>query len=608
MAGPMGHGPHAGNQKAKDFKGTLVRLSKYLKPYRVGLVVVAIAAITSVIFSIISPKIMAKITDELIRPILELVGGNPTPSPIDFSYIWNIVVILIGLYVLSAAFSYLQQFIMAGVSQKVVYDLRRDIDEKLARLPLKFFDSHTHGELLSRFTNDVDNISATLQQSITQVITSVTTVVGVLIMMLTISPILTLISIIVIPLSGILMMMVVKRSQKYFIGQQKKLGELNGHIEEMYTGHNVVKAFGHEKKAINEFDEVNEGLYDVGWRAQFLSGLVMPIINFIGNLGYVLVAVVGGVLVTKGRITVGDIQAFIQYNRQFTQPIAQVAQISNIIQSTVASAERVFELLDEEEVIPEPVNPVKAKADCGAVEFEHVKFGYREDRILINDMNIKAEPGQMVAIVGPTGAGKTTLVNLLLRFYELNGGRILVDDVDITEMNRADLRKKFGMVLQDTWLFNGTIRDNIAYGKKNATEEEIIAAAKAAHADHFIRVLPEGYDTILNEEVSNISQGQKQLLTIARALLADPEIMILDEATSSVDTRTELQIQNAMKTLMKGRTSFVIAHRLSTIREADVILVMKDGDVIETGNHETLMAQNGFYADLYNSQFNQEEA
>lgn len=607
MAGPMGHGPHAGNQKAKDFKGTLVRLSKYLKPYRVGLVVVAIAAITSVIFSIISPKIMAKITDELIRPILELVGGNPTPSPIDFSYIWNIVVILIALYVLSAAFSYLQQFIMAGVSQKVVYDLRRDIDEKLARLPLKFFDSHTHGELLSRFTNDVDNISATLQQSITQVITSVTTVVGVLIMMLTISPILTLISIIVIPLSGILMMMVVKRSQKYFIGQQKKLGELNGHIEEMYTGHNVVKAFGHEKKAINEFDEVNEGLYDVGWRAQFLSGLVMPIINFIGNLGYVLVAVVGGVLVTKGRITVGDIQAFIQYNRQFTQPIAQVAQISNIIQSTVASAERVFELLDEEEVIPEPVNPVKAKADCGAVEFEHVKFGYREDRILINDMNIKAEPGQMVAIVGPTGAGKTTLVNLLLRFYELNGGRILVDDVDITEMNRADLRKKFGMVLQDTWLFNGTIRDNIAYGKKNATEEEIIAAAKAAHADHFIRVLPEGYDTILNEEVSNISQGQKQLLTIARALLADPEIMILDEATSSVDTRTELQIQNAMKTLMKGRTSFVIAHRLSTIREADVILVMKDGDVIETGNHEKLMAQNGFYADLYNSQFNQEE-
>ena len=607
MAGPMGHGPHAGNQKAKDFKGTLVRLSKYLNPYGVGLVVVAIAAITSVIFSIISPKIMAKITDELIRPILELVGGNPTPSPIDFSYIWNIVVILIALYVLSAAFSYLQQFIMAGVSQKVVYDLRRDIDEKLVRLPLKFFDSHTHGELLSRFTNDVDNISATLQQSITQVITSVTTVVGVLIMMLTISPILTLISIIVIPLSGILMMMVVKRSQKYFIGQQKKLGELNGHIEEMYTGHNVVKAFGHEKKAINEFDEVNEGLYDVGWRAQFLSGLVMPIINFIGNLGYVLVAVVGGVLVTKGRITVGDIQAFIQYNRQFTQPIAQVAQISNIIQSTVASAERVFELLDEEEVIPEPVNPVKAKADCGAVEFEHVKFGYREDRILINDMNIKAEPGQMVAIVGPTGAGKTTLVNLLLRFYELNGGRILVDDVDITEMNRADLRKKFGMVLQDTWLFNGTIRDNIAYGKKNATEEEIIAAAKAAHADHFIRVLPEGYDTILNEEVSNISQGQKQLLTIARALLADPEIMILDEATSSVDTRTELQIQNAMKTLMKGRTSFVIAHRLSTIREADVILVMKDGDVIETGNHETLMAQNGFYADLYNSQFNQEE-
>ena len=607
MAGPMGHGPHAGNQKAKDFKGTLVRLSKYLKPYRVGLVVVAIAAITSVIFSIISPKIMAKITDGLIRPILELVGGNPTPSPIDFSYIWNIVVILIALYVLSAAFSYLQQFIMAGVSQKVVYDLRRDIDEKLARLPLKFFDSHTHGELLSRFTNDVDNISATLQQSITQVITSVTTVVGVLIMMLTISPILTLISIIVIPLSGILMMMVVKRSQKYFIGQQKKLGELNGHIEEMYTGHNVVKAFGHEKKAINEFDEVNEGLYDVGWRAQFLSGLVMPIINFIGNLGYVLVAVVGGVLVTKGRITVGDIQAFIQYNRQFTQPIAQVAQISNIIQSTVASAERVFELLDEEEVIPEPVNPVKAKADCGAVEFEHVKFGYREDRILINDMNIKAEPGQMVAIVGPTGAGKTTLVNLLLRFYELNGGRILVDDVDITEMNRADLRKKFGMVLQDTWLFSGSIKDNIKYGKLDATDEQVKQAAKAAHVDHFIKTLPSGYDMVLNEEASNVSQGQKQLLTIARAILADPEILILDEATSSVDTRTEVLIQKAMDNLMENRTSFIIAHRLSTIRNADLILVMKDGDIIEQGTHEELLAQDGFYTNLYNSQFDNDE-
>ncbi|MDO5794249.1 MAG: ABC transporter ATP-binding protein [Turicibacter sp.] len=607
MAGPMGRGPHAGNEKAKDFKGTLVRLSKYLKPYRIGLIVVIVAAITSVIFSIISPKIMAKITDELFRPMLERIQGNMTPSPIDFSYIWKIVVLLIGLYVISAAFNYLQQFIMAGISQKVVYDLRRDIDEKLAKLPLKFFDSHTHGELLSRFTNDVDNISGTLQQSITQVITSVTTVIGVLILMLTISPILTLISLIVIPLSGVLMMMVVKRSQKYFIGQQKTLGELNGHIEEMYTGHNVIKAFGHEKKAIEEFDEINERLYGVGWMAQFLSGLIMPIINFIGNLGYVVVAVVGGILVTKGRISVGDIQAFIQYNRQFTQPIAQVAQISNIIQSTVASAERVFELLDEEEVTPEPSQPIKIENGRGAVEFEHVKFGYREDRILINDMNIKAEPGQMVAIVGPTGAGKTTLVNLLLRFYEVNGGRILVDGVDITKRERADLRKQFGMVLQDTWLFNGTIRDNIAYGKENATEEEIIAAAKAAHADHFIRVLPDGYNTILNEEVSNISQGQKQLLTIARALLADPEIMILDEATSSVDTRTELQIQNAMKTLMKGRTSFVIAHRLSTIREADVILVMKDGDVIETGNHETLMAQNGFYADLYNSQFSQEQ-
>ena len=607
MAGPMGRGPRTSGEKAKDFKGTLIRLSRYLKPYRVGLSVVIVAAITSVIFSIISPKIMAKITDELFRQMLERIQGNMTPSPIDFNYIWNIVVILIILYVISAAFNYLQQFMMAGISQKVVYDLRYEIDEKLAKLPLKFFDSHTHGELLSRFTNDVDNISSTLQQSITQVITSVTTIIGVLILMLTISPTLTLISLVVIPFSGVLMMMVIKRSQKYFISQQKTLGELNGHIEEMYTGHNVVKAFGHERKAIEEFDEINERLYGVGWMAQFLSGLIMPIINFIGNLGYVVVAVVGGILVTKGRISVGDIQAFIQYSRQFTQPIAQVAQISNIIQSTVASAERVFELLDEEEVVLEPSQPVKIENGQGAVEFEHVKFGYRDDRILINDMNIKAEPGQMVAIVGPTGAGKTTLVNLLLRFYEVNEGRILVDGVDITKRDRADLRKQFGMVLQDTWLFNGTIRDNIAYGKEDATEEEIIAAAKAAHADHFIRVLPDGYDTILNEEVSNISQGQKQLLTIARALLADPEIMILDEATSSVDTRTEIQIQNAMKQLMKGRTSFVIAHRLSTIREADVILVMKDGDVIETGNHETLMAQNGFYADLYNSQFSQDQ-
>ena len=604
----MGRGPHGGaHEKAKDFKGTLVRLSKYLKPYRVGLTVVILAVITSVIFSIVSPKVMAKITNELFRPIQELMTGVQNPSPIDFDYILKIIFVLIGLYVLSSVFNYLQQFIMAGVSQKVVYDLREEIDHKLAKLPLKFFDSHTHGELLSRFTNDVDNISATLQQSITQVITSVTTIIGVLIMMLSISPLLTLISIIVVPLSGILIVQVVKRSQKFFISQQRTLGELNGHIEEMYTGHNVVKAFGHEKKAIAEFDEVNGRLYEVGWKAQFLSGLIMPIISFIGNLGYVLVSVVGGVLVTKGRISIGDIQAFIQYSRQFTQPMAQVGQISNIIQSTVASAERVFELLDEEELVKESSQPQKIENPRGEVEFEHVKFGYREDKILIQDMNIKAEPGQMVAIVGPTGAGKTTLVNLLLRFYELNGGRILIDGIDIKDMKRSDLRSLFGMVLQDTWLFNGTIRDNIAYGKENATDEEVIAAAKAAHADHFIRVLPDGYDTILNEEVSNISQGQKQLLTIARALLSDPEIMILDEATSSVDTRTELQIQNAMKTLMKDRTSFVIAHRLSTIREADIILVMKDGDVIEQGNHDALIAANGFYADLYNSQFNNEE-
>ncbi|MGL4335878.1 MAG: ABC transporter ATP-binding protein [Turicibacter sp.] len=613
MAGPMGGRPGMKFEKPKDFKGTLKRLGGYLKPYKMQLVIILAAAIASTIFSIIGPKIMGKITTELFRPLQERMMQQemikqgmtnlPDVAGADFNYIWKIIVTLITIYLVSAAFSYIQQYIMAGVSQKAVYDLRQDVDVKLAKLPLKFYDSHTHGELLSRFTNDVDTIGATLQQTITQSITSVVTIIGILIMMLSISPILTLVSVLIVPLSGVLMMLIVKRSQKYFISQQATLGELNGHIEEMYTGHNVVKAFGHEHTAIEQFDEVNERLFNVGYMAQFLSGLIMPIISFIGNLGYVAVAVVGGILVTKGKINIGDIQAFIQYSRQFSQPIAQIAQISNVIQSTVAAAERVFVLLDEEELSPETTSAVKIENPRGEVEFKHVKFGYKEGVTLINDLSLKAESGQMVAIVGPTGAGKTTLVNLLLRFYEVNGGSILVDDVDITDLTRTDLRKYFGMVLQDTWLFNGTIRDNIAYGKEDATEEEIMAAAKAAHADHFIRVLPEGYNTILNEEVSNISQGQKQLLTIARAILSDPAVMILDEATSSVDTRTEVQIQKAMKNLMVGRTSFVIAHRLSTIRDADIILVMKDGDVIETGSHDELIAQHGFYADLYNSQF-----
>ncbi|HAX74243.1 MAG TPA: ABC transporter [Firmicutes bacterium] len=602
--GPMGGKPGKFD-KPKDFKGTIKRLGRYLKPYTWQIVIVLIVAIASTVFSIVGPKIMGRITNELFRPLQEKMSGVQNVAPVDFDYIWKIVVTLIVLYVLSAAFSYIQQYIMAGVAQRAVYDLRSDVDKKLSKLPLKFYDSHTHGDLLSRFTNDVDTISGTLQQTITQSITSVITVVGVLWMMLTISPLLTLVSMIIIPLSGVLMAIVIKKSQKYFISQQATLGKLNGHIEEMYTGHNVVKAFGHEETAIEEFREINEQLYGVGFMAQFLSSLIMPIINFIGNLGYVVVAVVGGILVTKGRITIGDVQAFIQYNRQFSQPIAQIANISNIIQQTVAAAERVFILLDEEELLPETQNPTHIDEPHGVVEFKHVKFGYKEDVTLINDLNLKAESGQMVAIVGPTGAGKTTLVNLLLRFYEINGGEILVDGVNITDMTRADLRSYFGMVLQDTWLFNGTIRDNIAYGKANATEAEVVAAAKAAHADHFIRVLPEGYDTILNEEVSNISQGQKQLLTIARAILSDPAVMILDEATSSVDTRTEVQIQKAMKNLMVGRTSFVIAHRLSTIRDADIILVMKDGDVIETGNHDALIAAGGFYADLYNSQFSE---
>ncbi|MCM3293206.1 ABC transporter ATP-binding protein/permease [Paenibacillus sp. MER 180] len=599
--GPMGPGMMMPGEKAKDFKGTLRRLLGYLKPSRTKLFIIFLMAILSTIFSIVSPKIMGKATTKLFE--FTMAKFNGLPAAMDFDFITNILLLLVGLYLFSAFFSYIQQYLMAGVAQKIVYDMRQQVNDKLNRLPLKYFDGRTHGEILSRVTNDVDNISTTLQQSLTQLITSIITIIGVIVMMLTISPLLTLICMLTLPLSAIVIKMVASRSQKHFMGQQKSLGELNGHVEEMYTGHNIVKAFGHEEKSLEDFNEVNERLYESGWKAQFISGMIMPLMNFIGNIGYVLICVVGGLLVTKKSIEIGDIQAFIQYARQFTQPIAQTANIANVIQSTIASAERVFEVLDEVEEVPEATKPVEIAHPVGQVEFEHVQFGYKEDELLITDMNIHVKPGQMIAIVGPTGAGKTTLINLLMRFYEINGGAIKIDGVDITDMERSSLRSMFGMVLQDTWLFNGTIRENIAYGREGASEAEIVRTAKAAHADHFIRTLPKGYDTVLNEEASNISQGQKQLLTIARAILANPSILILDEATSSVDTRTEVHIQRAMNELMKGRTSFVIAHRLSTIRNADLILVMNKGTVIEQGSHDQLIEQKGFYADLYNSQF-----
>ena len=610
-------------EKAKDFSGTLKRLLLYFLPEKVNLTIVFICAIFGTVFNIVGPKILGFATTRLFNNlitrfiiqasnqiIIQQTAQNPTlplqPSPvpgIDFGYIGRVILILIVLYVISAIFIFIQQYLMAGVSQRTIYKMRQEVDEKLARLPLKYFDGRTHGEILSRAVNDMDNIASTLQQSLMQLITSTVTLLGVLVMMLSISWKLTLIVLLTLPLSVFIITGIAKRSQEYFRNQQKSLGELNGHVEEMYTGHKIVKAFGHEGKAIAEFDELNDKLREAGWRAQFVSGIIMPLMRFVGNLGYVLVAVVGGTMVTQNAISLGDVQAFIQYANQFTMPITQLANIANVIQSAIASAERVFELLDEPEQVPEVAKPAIVQVPQGAVQFQHVKFGYSPETILMEDMNIEAKPGQMIAIVGPTGAGKTTLVNLLMRFYEVNGGKILVDGVDVTELKRGDLRCMFGMVLQDTWLFHGTLRDNIAYGRENATEEEIVQASKAAYADHFIRTLPEGYNTVLNEEATNISQGQKQLLTIARAFLADPEILILDEATSSVDTRTEILIQEAMSKLMKGRTSFVIAHRLSTIRNADLILVMNHGTIIEKGTHEGLLAQNGFYADLYNSQF-----
>ncbi|WP_145324711.1 ABC transporter ATP-binding protein [Paenibacillus xylanexedens] len=609
-SGGPGPGPGMGMrppaEKAKDFKGTLRRLIQYLQPHRYRLLGVLIAAILSTVFSIISPKVMAEGTDILSQGAIAILQGVQGAG-IDFPALIKVLYLLVGLYLFSAAFMYLQQFLMAGVAQRVVYDMREQISEKVGRLPLKYFDSRTHGETLSRATNDVDNISNTLQQSLAQFITSVVTIVGVIIMMLTISPWMTLITILTLPLSVVVVMLVASRSQKHFAGQQKSLGELNGHVEEMYTGHKVVKAFGREEESVQQFEKVNEELYESGWKAQFISGIIMPLMSFVGNLGYVLICVVGGIFVTRGAISIGDILAFTQYSRQFTQPINQIANISNIIQSTIASAERVFELLDEEEEVPESKQPLQLQQPKGAVAFQGVNFGYKENELLIRNMNIDVKPGQTVAIVGPTGAGKTTLINLLMRFYEIQDGQITIDGVNIQDMERGKLRSLFGMVLQDTWLFNGTIRDNIAYGREGATEEDVFKAADAAHADHFIRTLPDGYDTVLNEEASNISQGQKQLLTIARAILANPAILILDEATSSVDTRTEVFIQKAMNDLMKDRTSFVIAHRLSTIRGADLILVMDHGNVIEQGNHEELMASQGFYADLYNSQFTEQQ-
>lgn len=614
--GPMGRGFGAMGrpvEKAKDFNGTFKRLLGYFEAEKVLLYIVLGAAILGTIFNIVGPKILGLATTKLFNNLVSsfaaqvrnhLYPTSPIPVPgVEFGYIGRIILLLLGLYIISAIFIFIQQYLMAGVAQRTIYKMRKEVDEKLSRLPLKYFDGRTHGEILSRAVNDMDNISSTLQQSITQLITSAVTLVGVLVMMLSISWELSLIVLVTLPMSIFIVTGIAKRSQEFFRTQQKSLGDLNGHVEEMYAGHKIVKAFGHEDVAIATFETLNEKLYESGWKAQFISGVIMPMMRFVGNIGYVLVAVAGGIMATQGLISIGDVQAFIQYSAQFTQPITQLANIANVIQSAVASAERVFELLDEEEQVPEVTKSVVIKEPKGAVELKHVRFGYSKENILMENISIDVKAGQMIAIVGPTGAGKTTLVNLLMRFYEVNSGQILIDGVDITQLKRGDLRKMFGMVLQDTWLFHGTMRDNIAYGREEATEAEIIEASKAAYADHFIRTLPEGYDMVLNEEATNISQGQKQLLTIARAFLADPEILILDEATSSVDTRTELLIQDAMSKLMKGRTNFVIAHRLSTIREADLILVMKQGTIIEKGTHKELLAKKGFYADLYNSQF-----
>ena len=600
--GRMGGRHGMSTEKAKDFKGTMKKLMGYLTQYKIGLLLVVIFAIGSTIFNIAGPKILGKATTELFHGLISKVSGG---SGIDFDKIAKILIGLMCLYVCSALFSFIQGYIMTGVSQKLTYRMRKEISEKIDRLPMGYFDKMTHGEILSRITNDVDTLSQSLNQSATQVITSVATIIGVLVMMLSISPLMTVIAILILPLSMGLIGMIVKRSQRYFKEQQEYLGYVNGQVEEVYGGHNIVKAFNKEDDVIDEFDRDNDRLYRSAWKSQFLSGMMMPIMQFVGNLGYVAVVILGGYLAIKKTIEVGDIQSFIQYVRNFTQPIQQVAQVANMLQSTAAASERVFEFLEEPEEEAAPENPVVLKNPEGAVEFEHVHFGYNPEHTIIHDFSVKVEPGQKIAIVGPTGAGKTTMVILLMRFYDVSGGSIKVDGHDIREFDRGELRRMFGMVLQDTWLFKGSIEDNIRYGKLDATHEDVVKAADAAYAHRFIQTLPGGYGMELNEEASNVSQGQKQLLTIARAILADPKILILDEATSSVDTRTEVRIQKAMDNLMKGRTSFIIAHRLSTIRDADLILVMKEGDIVEMGRHEELLAKNGFYADLYNSQFEQ---
>jgi ATP-binding cassette subfamily B protein len=636
--GPFGgHGMSAPVTKARDFKASLKRLGNYLAPFKVQIVLVVVLAVVSVTFSIIGPKILGNATNLLFEGVIGKQLGNSLPAGltqdqvapmlreagqtefadmianmnivtgqgVDFTAIAGLLGLLAGVYLLSALFGWLQAYIMAGVAQKTIYGIRKQVDEKLARLPLKYFDDNPRGDTLSRVTNDIDNIANTLSQSATQIITAVLTIIGVLVMMFSISPLLAGISLLVIPTSLGVVMLIAKQSQKQFAAQWERTGKLNGHVEEMFTGHSVVKVFGRQDEAVETFDVENEALFDASFKAQFISGTIMPTLSFLNNLNYVGVAVIGGLRVASGRLSLGDVQAFIQYSRQFTQPITQTASIANTLQSTVASAERVFELLDAAEERPDTETPVRIEKATGHVEFQNVAFSYDPSKPLIEDLSLEAMPGQTVAIVGPTGAGKTTLVNLLMRFYEIDGGGILIDGVDTRDMTRDDLRRTFGMVLQDTWLFKGTIRANLEYGREDASDDQMVAAAKAAYVDHFVRTLPDGYDTVLNDDSSNISQGQRQLLTIARAFLADPRILILDEATSSVDTRTEALIQRAMTELMKNRTSFVIAHRLSTIRDADLILVMNEGAIIEHGTHADLITQHGFYYDLYNSQFSE---
>ena len=606
MPGPMG-GPRGGQttERAKDFKKTTKKLiSSYLAKYKIPIIIVMIFAIGSTIFTIVGPKILGNATTEIFNGLVSKLSGG---TGIDFGKVGQIALTLLGLYVISALFSFVQRFLMTNVAQKITYKLRNDVAIKINKLPMKYFDKKTNGEVLSIITNDIDTLSMNLNQSITEIITSVCTIIGILIMMFSISWQMTLISLVILPIAGILVTGIVKKSQKYFIRQQNYLGHVNGQVEEVYGGLNIVKVFNAEGKVTKDFEKANDELYHSGWKSQFLSGLMFPVMNFISNVGYVAVAVAGGYLAINGTITVGNIQSFIQYNKQFTQPINQLAQISNMLQAMMAAAERIFEFLEE------PEEEVTAKGDIdasnlnGNVEFKHVKFGYDSERTIINDFNANVHEGQKIAIVGPTGAGKTTMVKLLMRFYDVTEGAILVDGHNVKDFDRGELRKLFGMVLQDTWLFGGTVKENIQYSKEDATDAEIVEAAKAAHVHHFIKTLPKGYNSLINEESTNISAGQKQLLTIARVILADPKILILDEATSSIDTRTEIQIQSAMDNLMKGRTSFIIAHRLSTIKNADLILVMNHGDIVEQGTHEDLLAKNGFYADLYNSQFEEVE-